>query len=62
MLEPVQHLIRYSTSLHRKIVHKSTKPKQFPQFWNEEWLDSGNYWEDVQRALHIAAGLEKWPN
>lgn len=24
--------------------------------------DSGYYWEDVQRALRIAAGLEKWPN
>ena len=23
--------------------------------------DSGYYWEDVQRALRIAAGLEKWP-
>ncbi|MVM35346.1 hypothetical protein GO755_35315 [Spirosoma sp. HMF4905] len=23
--------------------------------------DSGFYWEDVQRALRIAAGLEKWP-
>lgn len=23
--------------------------------------DSGLYWEDVQRALRIAAGLEKWP-
>lgn len=22
--------------------------------------DSGYYWEDVQRALRIAAGLEKW--
>ena len=21
----------------------------------------GLYWEDVQRALRIAAGLEKWP-
>lgn len=24
--------------------------------------DSGYYWEDVQRALRIAAGLEKWPD
>ena len=24
--------------------------------------ESGFYWEDVQRALRIAAGLEKWPN
>ena len=24
--------------------------------------ESGLYWEDVQRALRIAAGLEKWPN
>jgi hypothetical protein len=24
--------------------------------------DSGYYWEDVQRALRIAAGLEPWPN
>ena len=23
--------------------------------------ESGFYWEDVQRALRIAAGLEKWP-
>lgn len=23
--------------------------------------DSGYYWEDVQRALRIAAGIEKWP-
>ena len=23
--------------------------------------DSGYYWEDVQRALRIAAGVEKWP-
>ena len=23
--------------------------------------DSGLYWEDVQRALRIASGLEKWP-
>lgn len=23
--------------------------------------ESGLYWEDVQRALRIAAGLEKWP-
>jgi hypothetical protein len=23
--------------------------------------DSGYYWEDVQRALRIAAGLEEWP-
>lgn len=23
--------------------------------------DSGYYWEDVQRALRIASGLEKWP-
>jgi hypothetical protein len=23
--------------------------------------DSGYYWEDVQRALRIAAELEKWP-
>ncbi|GAB3881396.1 hypothetical protein [Spirosoma agri] len=23
--------------------------------------DSGYYWADVQRALRIAAGLEKWP-
>ncbi|MBR8837147.1 MAG: hypothetical protein DSM106950_24865 [Stigonema ocellatum SAG 48.90 = DSM 106950] len=23
--------------------------------------DSGYYWEDIQRALRIAAGLEKWP-
>lgn len=24
--------------------------------------DSGYYWEDVQRALRIAAGLETWPD
>ncbi|WP_461102828.1 hypothetical protein [Spirosoma koreense] len=24
--------------------------------------DSGYYWEDVQRALRIAAGLERWPD
>lgn len=24
--------------------------------------DSGYYWEDVQRALRITAGLEKWPD
>ncbi len=24
--------------------------------------DSGYYWEDVQRALRIADGLEKWPD
>lgn len=24
--------------------------------------ESGLYWEDVQRALRIAAGLEKWPD
>lgn len=24
--------------------------------------DSGYYWEDVQRALRIAAGLEIWPD
>ena len=24
--------------------------------------DSGYYWEDVQLALRIAAGLEKWPD
>ncbi|WP_461085655.1 hypothetical protein [Spirosoma flavus] len=24
--------------------------------------DSGYYWEDVQRALRIAAGLEEWPD
>ncbi|GAB4022353.1 hypothetical protein EXU85_23020 [Spirosoma sp. KCTC 42546] len=24
--------------------------------------DSGFYWEDVQRALRIASGLEKWPD
>ncbi|GAB3220326.1 hypothetical protein [Spirosoma arcticum] len=24
--------------------------------------DSGYYWEDVQRALRIAAGLEQWPD
>jgi predicted transposase/invertase (TIGR01784 family) len=23
-----------------KTVHKATKPKQFPQFWNEEWLEA----------------------
>ncbi len=23
--------------------------------------DSGYYWEDVQRALRIAVGIEKWP-
>lgn len=23
--------------------------------------ESGFYWEDAQRALRIAAGLEKWP-
>ena len=23
--------------------------------------ESGLYWNDVQRALRIAAGLEKWP-
>ena len=23
--------------------------------------ESGLYWEDVQRALRIAAGLETWP-
>lgn len=23
--------------------------------------ESGLYWDDVQRALRIAAGLEKWP-
>ena len=22
-----------------KTIHKTTKPKQFPQFWNEEWLE-----------------------
>ena len=24
-------------------------------------FDTGFYWEDVQRALRIAAGLERWP-
>ena len=24
--------------------------------------DSGYYWEDVQRALRIAADLKKWPD
>lgn len=24
--------------------------------------ESGFYWEDVQRALRIAAGLESWPD
>lgn len=24
--------------------------------------DSGYYWEDVQRALRIAAGIETWPD
>ena len=24
--------------------------------------DIGYYWEDVQRALRIAAGLENWPD
>jgi|GEM_PF-3566577 len=24
--------------------------------------ESGFYWEDVQRALRIASGLEKWPD
>ncbi|AQG79511.1 Rpn family recombination-promoting nuclease/putative transposase [Spirosoma montaniterrae] len=23
-----------------KATHKATKPKQFPQFWNEEWLEA----------------------
>lgn len=23
-----------------KTIHKVTKPKQFPQFWNEEWLEA----------------------
>ncbi len=23
-----------------KTLHKATKPKQFPQFWNEEWLEA----------------------
>ncbi len=23
-----------------KTVHKANKPKQFPQFWNEEWLEA----------------------
>ncbi len=23
-----------------KTTHKTTKPKQFPQFWNEEWLEA----------------------
>lgn len=23
--------------------------------------ESGYYWEDIQRALRIAAGLEAWP-
>ena len=23
-----------------KTIHKATKPKQFPQFWNEEWLEA----------------------
>lgn len=23
-----------------KTTHKATKPKQFPQFWNEEWLEA----------------------
>ena len=25
-------------------------------------FESGYYWEDIQRALRIAAGLEKWPD
>lgn len=25
-------------------------------------FDSGYYWEDIQRALRIAAGIEKWPD
>ena len=25
-------------------------------------FESGFYWEDIQRALRIAAGLEKWPD
>ena len=25
-------------------------------------FDSGYYWEDVQRALRIAAGIENWPD
>jgi len=24
--------------------------------------DSGYYWEDLQQALRIAAGLEQWPD
>lgn len=24
--------------------------------------DSGYYWEDIQRALRIAAGIENWPD
>lgn len=24
--------------------------------------DSGYYWEDIQRALRIAAGIETWPD
>lgn len=24
--------------------------------------DSGYYWEDIQRALRIAAGIEEWPD
>lgn len=23
-----------------KTIHKANKPKQFPQFWNEEWLEA----------------------
>ena len=23
-----------------KTIHRATKPKQFPQFWNEEWLEA----------------------
>ena len=25
-------------------------------------FDSGYYWEDVQRARRIAAGIENWPD
>lgn len=51
--------------------HQQLKPEQLRLNAANDFLEicdrlntgyeSGLYWEDVQRALRIAAGLEKWP-
>ncbi len=52
------------------LAHNQPSPQQRVEAANEflsicdrvsTGYDSGYYWEDIQRALRIAAGLEEWP-